>query len=144
MTLLGAMSRSVCTRTIQDTYRSTIRFELRELAYAQEDYHAIHGRYASSVPELRAEVKFSSTSLVVTTIDRAGKDAWSASATSEKLPRWTCTANQALSHPRCTQQTTWAERNIPKPTFGTMLIEYWLIALSLWRRLRRAEAIAMT
>lgn len=143
MTLLWMVSRGACTATRSQAYVTAMKSDLRNLAHAQDEFHAMHGRYASSLMELSTRVTYLGSTFVVTTIVRADEGSWSANAINHQLPRWSCTSHQGLDNPRCVQQTTWAERNIPRPTFGTTVLEYWLVWLTLLRRQRRA-AIAKT
>jgi hypothetical protein len=138
LTVLSVLMAGSCTATKSQAYFTAMKSDLRNLAMAQEEYHRTHGRFAASIPELRTAVTFINSYPVTTTIDHASRHAWSATATNARLPRASCRFWPGLEYPVCEQQTTFAERNVPKPTIGTMVIETWLIWLSLLRRRRRA------
>ena len=143
VSLVWILSRSVCTRTREQAFVSVMVSELWSIEKAQQEFHTAYGRYAASTAELGAAVSVRHSYLVFVSIDHATTETWSASATSPRARRWTCTFDQRGGRPACRKQTTWAERNIPKPSGGWLVLEFWLVWLSLVRRQRRAT-IAMT
>lgn len=118
-------------------YVTATKSDLRNLAKAQEAYHARHGRYASTISDL--DSLFHKTTGPELAIEHASADRWHARGTHPLKPRLTCRVDQSMDHPRCETAQTWSERHLPKPSFGNVVIDYWLIALTLWRRQRRLQ-----